>query len=169
MCEGYLSCSSLVTIYLLLESLPPPFIFSPSLLFAYHMLPAWHLILGEFQKILKIPLRHESCMGLSQKNALWNVPTHTLPVVGYKPLAGTFHDAFLLRAENLIPLYSPVLDTEEILSLGCTWKQLLWSLYLLPVFFLYPMEGESSNRFARFHCTWNTAKSTVVVGNLSRC
>ena len=27
MCEGYLSCSSLVTIYLLLESLPPPLFF----------------------------------------------------------------------------------------------------------------------------------------------
>lgn len=167
MCEGYLSCSSSHHISSARKS--SPYFFSPSLLFAYHVLPAWHLNLGEFQKILKIPLRHESCTGPSQKNASWTVPTHTLLVVGYKTLAGTFHDAFLLTAENLIPLYSPVLNTEEILSLGCTWKQLLWSLSLLPIFFLYLMEGETSNRFAGFHCTWNIARSTVVVGNLSRC
>ena len=34
---------------------------------------------------------------------------------------------------------------------GCTLKQLLWSLSFLPIFFLYPMEGESSNRLAEFH------------------
>ena len=82
-----------------------------SLLFACHVLAARHLNLGEFQKILKTPLGHEICMGPSQKTALWNVPPRTLLVVGYTILAATLHNAFLLRAENLIPRYSPVLNT----------------------------------------------------------
>lgn len=93
----------------------------------------------------KIQLKHQSYSDLIQKKTLLNVPTIFYPRLCYKTLVGLSSiRPTLVRAENLIPLYSTVFTYKKHWSLRSNVK-LLWSLSPPPTPLSLPCGGRIFN------------------------